>query len=516
VSKRVLELIRVSTEGQAQDDRASIPAQRTINKRTCEIYGLEIVKTIKLVNVSGASILRTPEMQNLLQLIESPDVHGVVVREFSRVMRPDNFGDFVLFQAFQDTGTMLYLPDGPIDLNSKAGKLMAGLRAIIAGNELSEIRERVWAAKEEKRRAGKLGQSSIVLPFGVGYEEKRGFFYEPEAERVREAFRRFLSGEQSYVTLSRMVGVTPRGLHLIMRNPIWTGWRVIDKKRDPSSAARGVSLDGRQADRKKVNRSPDDIIRVKVIGTPLIPDDEFRRVQEIMDTKSRLHWRSHPEKRHAFTYNGFLICADCGSLVYGKFSRRHYYICKTRTFPHANRCASLTMQRDRLEDKLDDVLGIQLTGREFLRQLIGELERKYDSATLRSRTAQLEREVGRLPKKREKVLDAFFEGVLTRAERDARIAALDQQMNLAEEMLTRERRETPTSSARDMALALSPLFDWPVLGRESKRRILAAVVSEIHVSNYVISRIAVNIPGIGDRGGDAEGRQGRFTLRSSR
>src|SRR5260370_30683213 len=166
-------------------------------------------------------------------------------------------------QLFQDQRIVIYLPDGPMDLNSKAGKLMAGLSAISAGNELSEIRERVWAAKEEKRRAGKLGQSSIVLPFGVGYEEKRGFFYEPEAERVREAFRRFLSGEQSYVTLSRMVGVTPRGLHLIMRNPIWTCWRVIDKKRDPSSAARGVSLDGRQADRKKVNRSPAHIIRVK-------------------------------------------------------------------------------------------------------------------------------------------------------------------------------------------------------------------------------------------------------------
>src|SRR5260370_993366 len=149
--KRVIELIRVSTEGQARDDRASIPAQRSINRRTAEVHNLEIVKSIELVNVSGAAVLRTPEMQSLLKLIEDPEIDGVVVREFSRVMRPDNFGDFVLFQAFQDTGTMLYLPDGPIDLNSKTGKLVAGLRAIIAGNELSEIRERVWGAKEEKR-----------------------------------------------------------------------------------------------------------------------------------------------------------------------------------------------------------------------------------------------------------------------------------------------------------------------------------------------------------------------------
>jgi DNA invertase Pin-like site-specific DNA recombinase len=502
VSKRVIELIRVSTADQAQEDRASIPAQRSINKRTCEIYGLEIVKTIELVNVSGAAILRTPEMQKLLKLIESPDVHGVVVREFSRVMRPDSFGDFVLFQVFQDTGTLLYLPDGPLDLNSKTGKLVAGLRAIIAGNELSEIRERVWSAKEEKRRAGKFGQGAICLPFGVGYEEKRGFFYEPDAERVREAFRRFLSGEHSYVTLSRMVGVTPRGMHLIMRNPIWTGWRVIDKKRDTSAASRRVSAGGRQGDRPKVQRSAEEVIRVKVIDAPLIPEGEFRLVQQIMDTKSRLHWRSRPDFGHAFTYSGFLMCSECGSLIYGKYSRRHYYVCKKKLGPCGpERCASPTMQRERLERNLDDLFGAQLTGRDVLRQLIGELEKKYDSATSACRIAQIGSEVGRVRKQREKVLDTFFEGVLTGEERDVRLASLDKRMTLAKEMLTRERRETlPKVSAREIALALAPLFDWPVLGRESKRRILAAAVSEIYVSNCVVSRIAVSIPGVGDFG----------------
>jgi DNA invertase Pin-like site-specific DNA recombinase len=496
VKKKVIELIRVSTEGQAADDRASIPAQRAINRRTAEAYGLEIVKTTELVNVSGAAVLRTPEMQTLLKLIESPDVAGVVVREFSRVMRPDNFGDFVLFQVFQDTGTVLYLPDGPLDLNSKTGKLVAGLRAIIAGNELSEIRERVWSAKEEKRRSGKLAQSSVVLPFGIGYEEQRGFFYEPEAERVREAFHRFLSGEHSYVKLAEMVGVTPRGMHLIMRNPIWTGWRVIDKKRDSSASSRRVSADGRQGDRPKVKRSPDEIIRVQVIAEPLISEVEFRTVQQVMDTKTRLHWRSHPETRHSFTYNGFLICSECKSLVYGKFSRRHYYICKTRTLPASSgpRCVSATMQRDRLESHLDGIFGVQLTSRDFLNRLVSELEKKYDSTAIRCRIARLENEVGRLRQKRERVLDTFFEGVLTRAERDVRLASLDKQMKTAEENLMRE-TPMPKLSAREMASAFSPLFDWPMLERESKRKILAATVPEIHVSNYVVSGIAVAIPG---------------------
>jgi hypothetical protein len=56
VKKKVIELIRVSTDGQANDDRASIPAQRSVNRRTAEIYGLQIVQTLELVN--GSELLR--------------------------------------------------------------------------------------------------------------------------------------------------------------------------------------------------------------------------------------------------------------------------------------------------------------------------------------------------------------------------------------------------------------------------------------------------------------------------
>src|ERR1019366_7291163 len=280
--KKVLELIRVSTEAQAAGDRASIPAQRAVNRRTCAQYGLEIAKSIEISDVSGASVLLAPEIQQLLALMQSPDIDGVVTREFSRLMRPENFADYALLQAFVDAKTILYLPEGPIDLTTKTGRLMGTIRAAIAGLERTEILERIWTAKEEKRRRGELAQSKIVLPWGVGYEKGQGFYYKPEAERVREAFRRFLAGDQSYVQLAKLVGVTPRGMHLILRNPIWTGWRVINKKRDISAAGRYAGVNGRQADRRKVARAPEDVIRLKVIAEGLISAEEFQSVQRIM------------------------------------------------------------------------------------------------------------------------------------------------------------------------------------------------------------------------------------------
>ena len=89
--KQVISLIRVSTSEQAGEDRAGIPAQREANRRTARTYGLEIVKTIEIVDVSGTSVLMSSEIQELVRLMESPDIHGVVTKEFSRLIRPEKF-----------------------------------------------------------------------------------------------------------------------------------------------------------------------------------------------------------------------------------------------------------------------------------------------------------------------------------------------------------------------------------------------------------------------------------------
>ena len=96
MSKRAIELVRVSTEGQAAEDRAGIPAQREINQRTARAYGLEIIKTIEVVDVSGSTVLLSPEVQTLLHLMESSQIHGVVTKEFSRLIRPEKFTDYAL------------------------------------------------------------------------------------------------------------------------------------------------------------------------------------------------------------------------------------------------------------------------------------------------------------------------------------------------------------------------------------------------------------------------------------
>jgi DNA invertase Pin-like site-specific DNA recombinase len=487
--KKVIELIRVSTEGHAADDRASIPAQRTVNRRTCAQHGLEIVGSIEISDVSGARVLFAPEIKRLVETMQSPDIHGVVTREFSRLMRPENFSDYALLQAFADTNTVLYLPDGPIDLGNKTGRLMGTIRAAIAGMERSEILERVWTAKEEKRRRGELAQSKIVLPWGVGYEPGRGFFYKPEADRMRDVFSSFLAGSQSYSELARFIGVTPRGMHLIMRNPIWMGWRIIDKKRDASSAGHYPGKDGRQVDRRKIARSPEEVIRVKVISEPLLSETEFENVQRLMDLKQEKHWRSQPHIEHRFIYNGFLMCAKCGELILTALARRDYYVCKGRRSNGV--CTARYMAREKLESKLDVFFTEQLANRNFLEQCVRDLRTRDSREDTTAQTQRLAIQVARLREKRDRVLDTFLDGIIPREERDQRLLNIDREIQRLEGLLLQSSMD-PKVDADRLGEAFSVLFEWKFWNREQKRSVLAALAPEIRVLDYDVMVLGIS------------------------
>jgi DNA invertase Pin-like site-specific DNA recombinase len=501
--KRVIELIRVSTEGQAGPDRAGIAAQRAANRRTATHNGLEIVRTIEISDVSGAAVLRSPGMQELLKLIESVDIQGVVAKEFSRLMRPDNFADYALLQAFADTATVLYLPDGPIDLGSKSGRLFGPLRAAIAGLERTEILERVWAAKEEKRRAGKHPQSQIALPYGVGYERRNNrWYFKDEASKVLTAFRSFLSGETSYTEVGREVGINPFSLRVILRNPIYTGWRVYSKRRDPSPKAMRTRSDGRQADRPKIQREPEDIIRVKVLD-PLLSIEDFERVQQILNLKKQNHWRARPDHQRRFTYSGFLKCAVCGNLVYTHASKnRDWYVCKARTWPERilrqkkslPPCTNQYMRRERLESNLDTIFSERLTNRGILDRIALELLERSGSPTSMKDRSRLQRIQRRLQNKRKRLLDAYFDELLARAELDHRLKEMRAEEHLCEQDLQSTESATPKVSAAELAKILEPLTDWEFLSRNEKRLLLQTVIPEIHIENYGVTKLALLLP----------------------
>lgn len=483
--KRVIELVRVSTEGQAGEDRAGIPAQRAANRRTAQQYCLEIVRTIEMVDVSGAAVLSAPEMQELFRLMASPDIQGVVTKEFSRLMRPGNYADYAILQQFVDTGTVLYLPDGPLDPAGDSGQLIGPLRAAIAGWERRAILDRIWRAKEEKRKRGELAQSPNCLPYGVGYENGK-FFYKPEAEKVREAYRRVLSGDHNYNAIAELLGVTHRGAHVILRNPIWTGWRVIDKKRDPSAAGKLPGADGRQGDRRKIRRPDSEIIRVRVITDPVVSEADFARAQAIMDAKQANHWRNREGYVHRFTYNGFLSCA-CGEPLHTFRRRADYYICRDRRAQGS--CRSSYLRREKVEAQLDTLFTERLTDEGFLREIAEHTRQQVSGNGDSRRIAQAHKQLATIEGQRERAIECYVSGMLSAAKRDAKLAALESDRKLYQAVVAQ--KPQAAMDAAELAELFSVFYEWRFLARDDKRAILSTMMPEIRIVDGEPDRLTI-------------------------
>lgn len=481
MTKRCLELLRVSTLGQADADRASIPSQRTVNRRTAEQFGLTIVRSIEMAGVSGAAVLLAPEMQEMIRLMHDKEIHGVVTREFSRLMRPENYSDYALLQIFVETNTILYLPEGPLNFATPDGRLMGTMKATIGGLERLELQKKIWNSREEKRRRKELGGSRVILPYGVTYP----WAWTADAEKVREAFRLFLAGNTSYALLAEMLDVTPPGMKCILKNPIYTGWRVIDKKRDLTLAGKYDTVGGRQGDRRKLKREPDEVIRVRIDELdPLVSESDFNRVQQIIAVKGVSHWRYKEDYEHRFTYNGFLSCT-CGSLIYTKYRRDDYYVCR-------DRCGAHYMRKDRLESDLDKLFAKRLTKPSFLkRHILAPLNQKHQPA---GNTTLLVAQLESLHGKRQRILDAYFDGTITLAERESRMVAVEKEKQTIEGILA---RQTPVRqlTLENLVEAFGPFAEFDLLTRAEKRRLLNTLTPTIVAKDYQINGLWIGLSG---------------------
>lgn len=496
---RVIELIRVSTEGQAANDRGGIPAQRAANRATAERHGLEIIRTFQIEDVSGSRVLASPEMQELLRVIEAPQIVGVVAKEFSRLMRPEDLGDFAILQRFIETRTVLYLPDGPVDLGNKSGRLFGVLRAAMAGYERQEILERMTDAKEAIRRAGRHPGGWNSLPFGVAWDPAQGWSYTPEAEKVKVAFRQVLTTTRPYAAIAADLGIGRTSLRVILQNPIWTGWRVYDKRRDQSAAGYVAAKDGRQGYRRKVARPASDIIRLKVLPG-IVSETDFARVQEVLADRAARERVIRRKNAPFYTFNGFLACALCGDPLYTHRNRRApYYVCKkngTRARHRGEGCANPYVLAAKVEAKVEELLSRRLQHESALEAIAQELVKAQERPQIAGMDPDAAKELcASLEAKRTRVLDGFFEGVITRPERDKRLKAIDTELAACHDMLARTApQSSPPPSAAQLADVLSVFAEFPYLNRDQKRSLLASLKARVFMERYTIQRLEISPP----------------------
>jgi len=508
--KRVVGLIRVSTAQQAGDDRGGIPRQREIIHRTIESKNLDCLRVYELVDVSGTKVRQHPDIQEILQMIATGVISGLVVADLDRLFRPDQPADFAIMQVFKDTGAVIYSGDIIYDLSSKDGMLHGSIRAAFAGFELMQIKERMQGGKEVKRRQGKCPSGPNTLPFAVTYDRKiEKFSYTAEIGLIQEAFRLVdQEGLRSYAEIGRRTGLNPTRLPKLLHNRLYIGERVIDQKSAPTVSRSGHTY------RHLVKRADHEIIRNKVIDTPAVSVEQFERVQQILEQMRVHHFKVRDAEKTCNLLTGVGRCGYCGESLYCSSSRtgatkRRYYFC------YANRaemrrkaggeagCKLPNVRQEVLDALLEAFVSRMLTDPVLL---IAIIERAFQiSAQTILRFPTPDPDLRSLNQREKRLLDAFEQGLINIDEfRERRETIHAQRAVLTRAAATPEANPQQLEREKLIAAVVRGAFAFKRLQNPwEKKAIILELFSEIIIKDDSITafRFVQPLPGLaeGDR-----------------
>lgn len=517
---RLVEIRRVSTEEQAKDDRAGLARQAHSIRETAKRLGATIVEPpFELTDVCRENFISTPEWRGIRELIRAPDIH-IVVDDPDRFVA--DFGGIEILAECQRTSTLIHHPGGVLDPSSLDGQLVGVIRAVLAGNELKSIKKRVQGAKEAKRREGIFPSAAISLPTGIAYIRTKGdrkgqWTYTDRIAQVREVWRLVTQeGLTNWRAIGKRTGFSAVTTRNILRNPIYKGWWVLDKKREAGPTP--IRSDGRRKDRRKVARAPDEVIRCQVFrprGEPAEPGDlrdeavvndaTWESVQDLLQLKRDGFQKlrdQHSETR--FTYRGLLWCAACGRPVYGctkpkhgrSKTRRDWYACaQSRT--GASKCPTKYLRLGIVNAAVERLFSTILSDERFALGLLeagANTQQQDNGAALQSARAT----VRRLTDQRAKLLDLYLSGAWGQGELDGRRVKLDAERDRAEREVKRlEKLQTAADQAnqvegfRGVLVALREFEFWSV---PERRDFLRRVFPKIFISKQGIQRVEVLLP----------------------
>jgi site-specific DNA recombinase len=300
---------RVSTEDQ-KENGFSLQDQERRLRQHCEQYGKNILEHFQ--DDHSAKDFRRPAFQQMLDLIKSRKLRPkqlICVRmdRFSRKAHET----LNMIQTLKKEGVELYLIEGNINLDIPEN-LLAFLFQI--GLPEAENLRRGENTKAGMRQALRHGKWPWKAPKGYTNDiVTKTVVQNNDAKFIRKAFREVAKGLSSIDAVRKDLNkegfkCSKQQFINLLRNKFYIGWLWL----------------------KAWKIEPEEF--VKGLHEPIVDEDIFEQVQEILRGKSRKS--SKPSKYNSlFPLRGHLICKDCGanltaSSSTGRSKRYHYYHCQ--------------------------------------------------------------------------------------------------------------------------------------------------------------------------------------------
>ena len=427
--RKVLALLRVSTDDQGKEDRGGLARQLEVCEQTIRMQKLDCVETVTLVGVSGTEVRGNREIQRILGMMESGEIDGVVVADLDRLVRPAAGEDYAVLDPFIDAKGTIFAAGQEFDFANPISILMVKLLISFAEFERTLILNRSRGAVRELCRSGRHPFGQRLLPRGISYNrETNEWSVNEQIAPILEAFRLMDAGEHNIAEIARRVGLHERALHNYLRNRLYSGWRIYDTGRE---AKKVTSRRGRRY-KRKVPLPPEEVIKAQVLKDPPVSQDRFDRVQAILANSNKA-WKAERADRPAYNLlSSVAYCAHCDCRLYFSQDLRRpnsggYYFCSQHYYKKGKKgtCGAINQSKAQLDAATVGFITEILAEPEMLRAILAHSKAMAEANRAQPKLQETDPATFALRKKRLK--DGYESGVLTMVDLRGRLAKIQQE-----------------------------------------------------------------------------------------
>lgn len=367
----------VDRRGEAAAVQRQIDECRTLAAEDGIVVDIEIVDN----DISATSGVKRPGFEKLMGLVRARSIDTILVWHPDRLYRQLKDLVTIVDAAREGELRVLAVKAGDLDLSSPAGRMVAGLLGSVASYETEQKAARQIAANIQRAKEGRWQFSN--RPFGYDRLDGRVVIVEKEAEVIRAAYARYISGESYYAIVQDL---NSRGVPA-MRGGSWTMTQLRDRLRNPAYA-------GLRAYKGQVVARGD--------WPPLVDAETWERYQEARQHRGTRHnWPN----RTKYLLSGLAVCGVCGARM---LARPHYQGKKTdpgRRVTMSYQCTSkwcVSRSLEHVDEVVESAVLSRLT--------------KTDAASMfeaAPSVAPLAREAQALRQRRDELAKLFADGTLT-------------------------------------------------------------------------------------------------------
>ena len=392
---------------------------------------------------SGTSMDGRDGLQQLLADLESGDT--VAVYRIDRLARR-NKDTAIILEDFEEKSVDFISVTEGISTKNIGGKFMVQLMGILAEQEAKYIVQRMRAGRLNRWDGGYWSGSNPPYGYDVEYLDGglRQLTPNQNAQVVRNIFDWALQGDGAYKITKRLNQLAmpcstggpweKSSVTYTLINPVYTGRKVWQRK---------------PMKKKKQAWQPREKWKVGPVShPPIISDDEFEMVQDLLKERSYLPGRIH---KSPYLLTGVMHCPKCGrnmcgrtvTSFAGKARNKHvyrYYECPNNS--KKGICDQVYIRADSVDpiviDKIREFV-LSPESQEYLTERV--MEKDDFRQEIEAKIQRIRTKIKDIQNRKKKWMDSFEDGVIESADLKKRLSGLNKEQEVYEKNLEETEQE---------------------------------------------------------------------------